>query len=316
MAKIWVEVCLISARGLRRTSSLWKLQWFAVGWIDPNNKYCTNIHPSGNSNPVWKTKFAALLDDSNFHDAALHVQVYSREPLFLRETLQGAATVVLKEFLANYSSDSSRQKGKQVGSYQLRKKSSSKPQGFIDVSIHISEDRGEPSSYRGDEGGLALMDHGNDIASSSGSGGGAGQAAYPSDLPLAPPRGPQNQFSDYAHVNPMPYPPKHPNQSTGGFGPPAAGGTSYNPPRTPPPPPPPSNVGYVPTFLPNSDYINMPSSLAAPRRGGMTPSSAMGVGAGALAAGAVIFGDDFMSGFSIPSSLPDPSLTISTDPPF
>ena len=101
MGKFWVEVCLISARGLRRSSSLWKLQWFAVGWIDPNNKYCTKIDASGNANPVWKTKFAVLVDDSQSQSQpTLHVEVYSREPIFLRERLHGTATVVLKEFLA------------------------------------------------------------------------------------------------------------------------------------------------------------------------------------------------------------------------
>lgn len=151
MGKIWVEVCLISARGLRRTSSLWKLQWFAVGWIDPKNKYCTKIDASGNANPTWKTKFAALLDDSDFQDMALHVEVYSREPIFLRERLEGTATVVLKEFLAKYSNsnEASRPGTEEVGSYQLRKRNSSKPQGFVDVSIHISEEREQPSLYPG-----------------------------------------------------------------------------------------------------------------------------------------------------------------------
>lgn len=151
MGKIWVEVCLISARGLRRSSSLWKLQWFAVGWIDPNNKYCTKIDASGKKNPVWRTKFAAVVDDSNFQDAALHVEVYSREPIFLRERLLGTATIALKEFLAKYSknSEGSRSGIEEVGSYQLRKKNSNKPQGFIDVSVCISEEREEPSSYPG-----------------------------------------------------------------------------------------------------------------------------------------------------------------------
>lgn len=153
MGKIWVEVCLISARGLRRSSSLWKLQWFAVGWIDPNNKYCTKIDASGNANPVWKTKFAASVDDSesNFNDLALHVEVYSREPIFLRERHQGTATIVLKEFLAKHkkSSEVSRPGIEELGSYQLRKRNSNKPQGFVDVSIQISEDREEPSSYQG-----------------------------------------------------------------------------------------------------------------------------------------------------------------------
>lgn len=154
MGKIWVEVCLISARGLRRSSSLWKLQWFAVGWVDPNNKYCTKIDASGNANPVWKTKFAVSVDtsESNFNDLALNVEVYSREPIFLGEKLQGTATIVLREFLAKHDKSceaSSRPGTEEVASYQLRKRSSNKPQGFVDVSIRISEDREEPSSFLG-----------------------------------------------------------------------------------------------------------------------------------------------------------------------
>ena len=43
----------------------------------------------------------------------------------------------------------------------------------------------------------------------------------------------------------------------------------------------------------------------------------MGLGAGALAAGAVIFGDDFLSRSSFPTGLGDcGSLIVSTDPPF
>ncbi|KAF2305805.1 hypothetical protein GH714_008217 [Hevea brasiliensis] len=250
----------------------------------------------GNANPIWKTKFATLVDDANFQDIALHVEVYSREPIFLRERLQGTATVLLKEFLAKYSksSEASRPGKEEVGSYQLRKRNSGKPQGFIDISIRVSEDRGEPSSYAANEGGIVLMDNGGNIALSS----------------------EENQSSNFSYAHPSPYRANYSNPSMGGPSYPPAAGPSYHPPRTPPPPPPPpSNVGYVPTFLPNSDYINMPSSAAAPGLGAR-PGLAMGVGAGALAAGAVIFGDDFMSGFDIPASLPDPSLTISTDPPF
>lgn len=152
MGKIWLEICLISARGLRRTSSLWKLQWFSVGWIDPNNKYCTKVDASGNANPVWKTKFSTLIDtsDPKFKDLALHVEVYSREPIFLRERLQGTATVFLKEFLDKYVKNSEVSKPiEDVGSFQLRKGNSSKPKGFVDISIRVSEEKEEPTSYPG-----------------------------------------------------------------------------------------------------------------------------------------------------------------------
>lgn len=332
MGKIWVEVCLISARGLRRTSSLWKLQWFAVGWVDPNNKYCTKIDASGNANPVWKTKFAASVVDSesSLTDLALHVEVYSRDPIFLREKLQGSATVLLKEFLAKHEKDSeasSRPGTEEVGSYQLRKKSSNKPQGFIDVSIRVTEDRGEPYSYLGNEG--ENTNHGNSITLATGDG---PAQTFPTEIPLASFHRPENQVranSPYAH--PVPFPTNYSNPPAAGPSyPPARGpsypparGPSYQPPRTPPPPPPPSNVGYIPTFLPRpghlpETYINMPSSSSsgAPLGRGGGPGFAMGMGAGALAAGAVIFGDDFMSGFDVPSGFSDPTLVISTDPPF
>lgn len=321
MGKIWIEVCLISARGLQR-SSLWKLQWFAVGWVDPNNKYCTKIDASGNANPVWKTKFSTLVDDSEskFQDLALYVEVYSREPIFLREKLQGTATVNLKEFLAKHikNSEASKPGTQDVGSFQLRKRKSSKPHGFVDISIRISEEREEPDSYSGKEEGFELMDHSSGITLAPAD---ASTQAYPPQRPLAPLGQPQNPpQTNFPYSHPMPFPTNNSNPALGGPSYPSAGGTSYPPPRSPPPPPPPSNVGYIPTFLPRTDhlpgtYVNMPpsGSGAGSSRG---PGFGMGVGAGALAAGAVIFGDDFMSGFDFPTGLQDASLTISTDPLF
>lgn len=149
MGKIWVEVCLISARGLRRTSSLFKLQWFAVGWMDPDNKYCTTIDASGSGNPLWKTKFLVAVDasDLNSKEIALYVEVHSREPIFLRSSLLGTATIVLKEFLDKYNAKSEVSKPvEEVGSFQLRKRNSNKAQGLVDISIRISSEKEEPSS--------------------------------------------------------------------------------------------------------------------------------------------------------------------------
>lgn len=307
MGKIWVEICLISARGLTRTSSLWKLQWFAVGWIDPNNKYCTNIDASGNANPKWKTKFSALVDnsDSKFDDLALNVEVYSRDPVFLKERLQGTAIVGLKEFLDKHKNNSEESRHvEEVGSFQLRKKNSNKPQGFVDVSVKISQETDEGNSYEGDEVGIKLKirDHGVNLPSQVGHSENHLQTNYPTMLPPGP---------SY-HQPRAPVPLNYPL---------AGGPYNHQPSHTPSigpnnhrlqtqPPPPQYNVGYMPPSsmgnLPTS-YINMPSSAGA-RPG---PGFAMGLGAGALAAGAAIFGEDFVSGFDLPSS-----FTISTDPPF
>ncbi|XP_041992625.1 uncharacterized protein LOC121743396 [Salvia splendens] len=157
--KVWVEICLISGRGLRRSSSsLWKLQWYAVGWVHPDHKYCTKIDASGTSNPLWKTGFSTSLElDDPDLDSALHVQVYSRDPFFLRESLFASATVPFKEFLEKYRPDSPVY---EVGSFQLRKTNSSKSLGFVDVSIRISQHREEEehaaSSYLGGDEGFNL----------------------------------------------------------------------------------------------------------------------------------------------------------------
>lgn len=290
--KIWIEVCLISGRGLiRRTSSLWKLQWYAVAWIHPKDKYCTIIDTSGNPNPLWKTRFSTSIEpELELQELAVHVEVYSRDPIFLRESLFGSVTIHLKEFLDKYDSDShapTPNPVEEVGSFQLRKRNSNKPLGFVDVSIKISQHRKDhpSSSSLGVDEGFNLNEHGSLQAS----------------------KNPETSYE-------MPIPPN--------YYPPRGGAVvpSYQPPRTPPPPPP-SNVGYIPNLFPNyapSSYINMPSAVAPPvPMRGVGPGFGMGLGAGALAAGAVIFGDDFMPGFDVPAAdLQDASVSLATYPPF
>lgn len=310
MGEIWMEVCLISARGVRASPSLWKRQWYAVGWVDPKNKYCTKVDASGNANPLWRTKFALQVHHSD-PDLALNVEVYSRDPVFLTEKLHGSATVLLREFLAKQGPNS-----EEVGSYQLRNKKSNKPRGFVDVSIRVSQEKEDPNFHpqQGDGGGIVLLDHGNN-ANHLTTRGGFGQT-YPQQKGQASFHGLEKQAkTNVPYPHPVPFPADYTN-------PPYVGGPSYQP-----PPAPPSNVGYgyAPTYLPNSggmgtSYFNMPTSSSTsgvgPRQRG-PPGFAIGAGAGALAAGAVMFGDNFVSGFDVPSGLgADPTLTIATDPLF
>ncbi|KAF8028184.1 hypothetical protein BT93_E0939 [Corymbia citriodora subsp. variegata] len=266
MGKIWIEIGLVSARGLKRPSLL-KLQWFAVGWIDPKNKYCTNIDRSGNANPIWKTKFATLVDVSNseFQDLALHVEVYSREPIFLRERLQGTATIVLREFLAKHAknSDDSRATIEEVGSYQLRKGNSSTPQGFVDISVRISKEGAESHNHIGN-GGLVLKDHGNHITLTRED---TSAQAFPTRLPIV-----RQSRENHMQTN---VPVIHTTPLQGNYRNPSVGGPSNYPIRTTPPPPlplPPSNVGFVPTFLRGTEnlpgaHMNMSPSGAEGERG-------------------------------------------------
>ncbi|CAI8585765.1 unnamed protein product [Vicia faba] len=313
MVKISVEICIISARGVRASPSLWKHQWYAVGWVDPTNKYITKVDASTNTNPHWRTKFSVPVDNSDpsFHDLALNVEVYSRDPFFFSEKLHGSATVLLKEFLAK------EMQNEEIGSYQLRKKKDNKPRGFVDVSVRVFEDKEESNSYAGNEGGgIMLLDNG-------GNKGGNGQR-YHRQMDPASFNAPFKQAqTNVPYSHPMPFPSNYSNPYVGGPTYPAAtgAGPSYQPLRTPPPPPPASNFGYVPTFHQSNDglapsYFNMPSSSGtAPRQRG-PPGFAMGAGAGALAAGAVMFGDNSMSGFDFSSGIGDPALSIATDPLF
>ncbi|PIA46171.1 hypothetical protein AQUCO_01600439v1 [Aquilegia coerulea] len=239
MAKIRVEICLISARGLQRSSSLWKLQWFAVGWIDPKSKYCTKIDTSGSTNPTWRTKFSALIDDSEsyWQGLALHVEVYSRDSIFLREKLQGTAVIMLKEFLAKYmpikKSEATKNGLEQVGSFQLRKNSSGKAQGFVDVSIRISEeesfkDHKEFSSYPGNGEGFQLTGEANDISFGTGSDQYSSRPYLMAPSHHAEPYPQPHMTSDY---NPHPMS----NHATSEANPSSVSGTSYRPPPPPPP---------------------------------------------------------------------------------
>lgn len=162
-----------------------------------------------------------------------------------------------------------------------------------------------------------LLDGGNNTRLTTESG--LGQA-YPQQVPLASFQRPEKQAqTNVPYSHPMPFPTNYSNPTVGGPSYPSVAGPSYHPPRAPPPPPPPSNVGYIPAFPRNDgwppNYINMPSSGVGHAQRG-PPGFAVGAGAGALAAGAVLFGNDFTSGFDVPSGLGDPTLAIAIDPPF
>jgi C2 domain len=153
MKKITIEICIISARGLSRKSSLLKPQWFAVGWIEPDDKYCTKIDASGSPNATWKTKFSILVNqtDTKLERMMLTIEVYRRELIFLRERLHGVATVKLQEFLDKYThhTDKTTSEFEETASFQLRKRNSGKPKGFVDVSVRISSEESGTSLNSG-----------------------------------------------------------------------------------------------------------------------------------------------------------------------
>ncbi|CAA6669220.1 unnamed protein product [Spirodela intermedia] len=269
MARVRIEVCMISARGLRRSSPPWKPQWFAVGWVDANNKYCTRVDSSGSSSPTWNTKFSSIIDDGG-KDSVLTVEVYSRDPFFLREKLRGTATVNLTEFLRRAGNGPA---GPEVMSYQLRKKKSSRARGFVDVSVRVSDGSRDGSRDWDSGSGISLVvDDGPSFP-------------HRNEPPIYPTA--QNGIPSGNYPNQLP-----------------TGMEQRRRPGTPPPPSPPANAGFIPSFFPGisrlpESYVSQPNSGSTVAHGGGSAFGA-GVGAGALAAGAVIFGDDFLWAQDIP----------------
>ena len=62
------------------------------------------------------------------------------------------------------------------------------------------------------------------------------------------------------------------------------------------------------------NYINMPPRRFAGQNG--PPNLGMGLGAGALAAGTLIFGENLLTGPNFGAGLDGASLTLSSDAPF
>ncbi|CAN6469537.1 unnamed protein product [Victoria cruziana] len=286
MGKYHVEVCVASARGLRR--SFLRSQWFAVAWIDPLRKYCTKVDGRGGTSPVWNTKFAVTLDGAvALEDTAVHVEVYSRESLLLRERLEGTARILLKEFLTKV--DRSSEPGvAESGSFQLRKKGSAKPRGFVNVSLRVS-DRAvdELAPHAGSEGAFGgistSISKGNPSLYSNADVNQIQPYSYP---PPPPQARPQNYYSQ----------PQFPSDT--------------GRPTTPPPPPPPSNTGFLLSpFAPNAvqeggTYWSAPGRASAgARERTMGPGFGVGAAGGAMAAGAFLFGDDFLNAMDYSSGL-------------
>lgn len=294
---------MISARGLGRRSSLLKPQWFSVAWVDPNSKYCTKVDASGSSDPSWGMKFSASVDEhglSSLQQMVLTVEVYRREPIFLREHLQGAAVVKMEEYLLKFV-NGEKQHGaiEETASFQLRRKKSDKAQGFVDISIRICKEEDAPVQTSGLNDGLK---HPNQI--------GITLAIEDGPVYNYPPP-PSSHFRGHSQVDDHPV--TRPDPSISGTNSytnqhPTLPAPTSNPSSFPPPYP---ARGQVP-----QSYINLPQRRFAGQNG--APNLGVGLGAGALAAGTLIFGENLLPGPSFNAGLDSASasLTLSSDAPF
>lgn len=127
------------------------------------------------------------------------------------------------------------------------------------------------------------------------------EIAYPSHRPPAP-AGRQTSHTTPSfpqREEPPIYPPAQNGPPSGNYPNQLPSGMEQRRPETPPPPPPPANAGFIPSFFPGisrlpESYVNLPNSGRTAAHGGGVSGFGAGIGAGALAAGAVIFGDDFL----------------------
>ncbi|ONK61750.1 uncharacterized protein A4U43_C08F33190 [Asparagus officinalis] len=198
--------------------------------------------------------------------------------IFTREKLQGTAIIMLEEFLMKFGRYEalSGSEAEETISLPLRKKNSAKPQGHVDVSIRVFEEK--EGVYSHSDAGLGEGFRYADSNSNSFSD--RQVTSYPNQSQ----RPQHSPFENQTHNRPL-HPYNHSALNTTNY----EEQEAHNRARTPSPPPPPSNTGFLPTLFPDT-CINMP-------------------GSGAFAAAALIFGDDFLSGSSFPSS-------VSTDPSF
>ncbi|XP_062224601.1 uncharacterized protein LOC133923186 [Phragmites australis] len=313
MAKTSVEFCVISARGMGRRSSLLKPQWFCVAWVDPNSKYCTKVDASGNSDPSWRMKFSVSVDEhglSSMQQMALTVEVYRREPIFLREHLQGAAVVQMKEYFDKFE-HGEEQSGamEETASFQLRRKKSDKAHGFVDIFIRICKQEDAHAQFSGSHDGSK---HPNQV--------GITLAIEDGPIYNYPPqpsshyRGHSQDDDHYSNAMPMT------TITRPGPSPTGSNSNSYQPPMIPQTlPPPTANPSFFPPPYPArgqvpQSYINLPPRRFAGQNG--APNLGMGLGAGALTAGTLIFGENVLPGPSFGAGLDGARLSVSSDAPF
>lgn len=314
-----IEVCIISARGLKRSNPLYKLRTLCVAWINPGHKYCSKIDKIGDTHPTWNMKFSCIVDalelEEDKESASLHVEVHSQEPLFHYSKVQCSATIPLKEFVAksiNADGDYT-----ESASFQLRTPSD-KARGMVDVWIKIGRRFDPQASY--DSGSSTST---NEITYEQDA---EPVTAYPAAPPSKMPLGRPGNFRppNFPYTYPLEEIPASGQSQVQG---PARPPRNFNYPR-PPPIWPPMASQPVPPFMgswPQENYIGLPGSRPARNNySGAGQHQGLGLGAGALAgaaAGGLMLGLDgaaLQNGLSdsIMSQFHGGSLSISSDPFF
>lgn len=134
-----MEIRLISARDLKKTSIFSKTNAFAVAWISNNhkNRQWTAVDKENGTNPNWNQVMNFTLNEADLqHEGRLVLEIVIYRTATFGDKEIGRVSIPLKEFLK----PSGGKKGARAKfvSYQVRKPSG-KPKGVLDLSVKFPE---------------------------------------------------------------------------------------------------------------------------------------------------------------------------------
>ncbi|OAY72577.1 Protein SRC2 [Ananas comosus] len=141
MAFRTLEVTLISAKDLKKVNIFTKMEVYAIASIsggDPRARHRTAVDRNGGRSPTWNATLcfaipAAALDPR----LALHVLLRSERILGDRDV--GEVFVPLMELLDSSSTASADATETKFVSYQVRRPTSGKPKGVLNLSYKVSD---------------------------------------------------------------------------------------------------------------------------------------------------------------------------------
>ncbi|KAK7283630.1 hypothetical protein RIF29_13271 [Crotalaria pallida] len=129
-----VEVKIASARDLKNVN--WrhgKNKPYAVVWVDPKNKFSTNVDESGDTEAKWDQTLLIQLPVGPIEDNSLYVDIVHAGSEEDTKPLIGSARLQLADVIADGGIG-------QLASRTLTlKRSSGRPQGKIDVKVTIKD---------------------------------------------------------------------------------------------------------------------------------------------------------------------------------
>ncbi|KAM0941925.1 putative C2 domain-containing protein [Dioscorea sansibarensis] len=123
-----IELNLISAQDLHRAGR--RTRPYAVAWAHPDHKLRSLPDTSGNTNPVWNERFVFRVDSAFLQSdtSAITIEIYAAGRRTSR--ILGTVRVLLSTIRPSTA-------GTSVAAFQVRRPSSLRPQGILNVGISL-----------------------------------------------------------------------------------------------------------------------------------------------------------------------------------